>query len=470
MGRIPRATTWFIDAMTSSSRLPVFDLATADGRNALTAQIERLRPPLGLDSDLARTVATIVADVKGRGDEAVVEYMRRWTDPGFEVARMRVSERELEAAERALDPALRAALRGMIDNVRVYQSHLLPKAPEPIEHGGAELGLRFTPVDSVGLAVPGGTAAYPSSVVMLAVPALVAGVPADRIVVVTPPPTRSVDARDSAREPSEAGPARDVAPLVLAACQLCGVRNVFRIGGAQAMAALAFGTESVPAVDMIVGPGNTYVQLAKAQLAGIVGSDGFYGPSEILTIADASADPRKVAADMIAQAEHDPGKCFLVSWERETLGRVIEEITRQLAQRKRAAALVRALAEESCAVLVRDPGEAAAVANRIACEHVSLAVADPDALLPHVRHAGEILLGDATPMAAGDYWAGPSHCLPTGTTARFTSGLSPYTFLKRVGTIRYRHGIPQPAREAIALLAEAEGLDGHAESARVRGE
>lgn len=445
--------------MNSSSRLPVFDLATAEGRNALTAQIERLRPPIGHDSEAARTVATILADVKRRGDEAVVDYMRKWTDPAFEAARMRVDERELEAAERALSPALREALLGMIENVRVYQSHLSPVAPEPIQHGGAELGLRFTPVDSVGLAVPGGTAAYPSSVVMLAVPALVAGVPADRIVVVTPPPTRSGD-----------GPAQDVAPLVLAACRLCGVRNVFRIGGAQAMAALAFGTASVPAVDMIVGPGNTYVQLAKAQLTGIVGSDGFYGPSEILTIADASADPRKVAADMIAQAEHDPGKCFLVSWERETLSRVTEEIARQLAQRKRAAALVRALAEESCAVLVRDPAQAAEVANRIACEHVSLAVADPDALLPHVRHAGEILLGDATPMAAGDYWAGPSHCLPTGTTARFTSGLSPYTFLKRVGTIRYRHGIPKAAREAIALLAEAEGLDGHAQSARVRGE
>jgi histidinol dehydrogenase len=444
--------------MNRSARLPIFDLATVTGRNALTTQIERLRPPLGHDSEAARTVATIVADVKQRGDEALVDYMRKWTDPAFAKERIRVGQDELERAEHALSPELRAALQAMIENVRVYQSHLMPRAPEPLVHGGAELGLRFTPVDSVGLAVPGGTAAYPSSVVMLAVPALVAGVPPERIVVVTPPPTHAGQ-----------GPAQDVAPLVLAACQLCGIRNVFRVGGAQAMAALAFGTASVPAVDMIVGPGNTYVQLAKAQLSGVIGTDGFYGPSEILTIADASADPRKVAADMIAQAEHDPGKCFLVSWQSETLGRVIDEVTRQLAQRKRAAALERALAEESCAVLVRDAAQAAEVANRIACEHVSLAVADPDALLPSIRHAGEILLGDATPMAAGDYWAGPSHCLPTGTTARFTSGLSPYTFLKRVGTIRYRQGIPAAAREAIALLAEAEGLDGHAESARVRG-
>lgn len=444
--------------MTQSSSLPLFDLSTAEGRNALGAQIERLRPPVGHDSEAARTVASIITDVKKRGDDAVVEYMRRWTDPGFDKARIRVTTAEIDAAERALSPALRSAIQGMIDNVRTYQTHLLPKAPEPITHGGAEMGLRFTPVDSVGLAVPGGKAAYPSSVVMLAIPALVAGVPASRISVVTPPPTRSGD-----------GPAQDVGALVLAACKLCGIENVFRIGGAQAMAALAFGTEAVGAVDMIVGPGNDYVQLAKAQLTGVIGTDGFYGPSEILTIADHTADPRKVAADMIAQAEHDPGKCFLVSWEREVLERVTAEIMRQLTERKRAAALVKALATESCAVLVRDLQEAADVANRIACEHVSLAVQYPDALLPFIRHAGEILLGDATPMAAGDYWAGPSHCLPTGTTARFTSGLSPYTFLKRVGTIRYRNGIPAAAREAIALLAEAEGLDGHAESARVRG-
>jgi histidinol dehydrogenase len=442
--------------MTSS--LPLFDLATESGRNALQVQIERLRPPVGHDSDTSRTVASILADVREHGDEAVVRYMRKWTDPAFSQERIRVSEAELDAAERGLDPALREALLGAIANVRAYQSHLMPCAPAPIVHGGAEMGLRFTPVDSVGLAVPGGKAAYPSSVIMLAIPAQVAGVPPDRIVVVTPPPTRTGD-----------GPAEDVQPLVLAACKLVGVKNVFRIGGAQAMAALAFGTKSVPAIDMIVGPGNNFVQLAKAQLAGVVGTDGFYGPSEILTIADDSADPQKVAADLLAQAEHDPGKCFLVSWQPETLARVSEALETQLKVRKRADALKKALLEDSCAVLVRDAAHAAEVANIIACEHVSLAVKDPDALLPSIRHAGEILLGDSTPMAAGDYWAGPSHCLPTGTTARFTSGLSPYTFLKRVGTIRYRDGFPKAAREAVALLAEAEGLDGHAESARVRG-
>lgn len=441
----------------TEAHVPLFDLSQAEGRNALTAQIERLRPPVGYDSEAARTVAAIIEDVRKHGDDAVVRYMRKWTDPEFDRARMRVSEEELERAEKSLDPKLRDALTRAIENVRAYQSHLLPKAPEPIVHGGAEMGLRFTPVDRAGLAVPGGKAAYPSSVIMLAIPAQVAGVAPDDICVVTPPPTRAGSEK-----------AEDVAPLVLAACKLVGVRHVYRIGGAQAMAALAFGTETVRPVDMIVGPGNNYVQLAKAQLSGIIGTDGFYGPSEILTIADETADPRRVAADLLAQAEHDPGKCFLVSWSREVLDGVLAEIARQLKERKRAAALVTALREDSCAVLVKDEREAAEVANRIACEHVSLAVRDPDALLPSIRHAGEILLGDATPMAAGDYWAGPSHCLPTGTTARFTSGLSPYTFLKRVGTIRYRNGFPKDAREAVALLAEAEGLDGHAESARVR--
>lgn len=443
---------------TTHGLLPVYDLSVAEGRNALTRQIERLRPPVGHDTEAARAVAAIVAAVRQHGDDAVTRYMRQWTDPAFARDRIQVTQAELDAAEAALPKELRAAIEGMIDNVRVYQSHLMPRAPAVVTHGGAEMGLRFTPVDSVGLAVPGGTASYPSSVVMLAVPALVAGVPAERIAVVTPPPTRCGDA-----------PARDVAGLVLAACKLCGLSSVYRIGGAQAMAALAFGTGTVPPVDMIVGPGNMFVQLAKAQLSGVVGTDGFYGPSEILTIADEHSDPRRVAADLLAQAEHDPGKCFLVSWSRDVIVRVADEIERQLRVRKRGDALRGALREDSCAVLVKDEDEACDVANRIACEHVSLAVRDPDALLPKIRHAGEVLLGDATPMAAGDYWAGPSHCLPTGTTARFTSGLSPYTFLRRVGTIRYRNGIPKAARDAIELLAEAEGLDGHAESARVRG-
>lgn len=437
--------------------LPFFDLNGTDGEATMQHRIEQLRPPVASDAEAAKVVAEIVEDVRQHGDEALGKYMRKWTDPAFDVTRIRVSEEELAQAVRDTDDALCDALKQAIDNVRQYQSHLVPQAPAPLQLDGAELGLRFSPVDSVGLAVPGGRAVYPSSVIMQAIPAQVAGVPDDGICVVTPPPTR--------REGEEA---RDVAQLVLAACELCGVRRVYRIGGAQAIAALAFGTETVQPVDMVVGPGNTFVQLAKSQLSGVIGTDGYYGPSEILVVADESANAAYVAADLIAQAEHDPGKCFLVSWSRPAIDAITEQLAKQLAERDRAEPLRRALADESCAVLVRDSEQALDVANRLAAEHVSLAVQDPDALLPGLKHAGEILIGDETPVAAGDYWAGPSHCLPTGVTARFSSGLSPYTFLKRTGTIRYRNGVPAASRAAMAALARAEGLDGHAATALIR--
>ncbi len=258
--------------------------------------------------------------------------------------------------------------------------------------------------------------------------------------------------------------------MVLATCRLLGVDTVYRIGGAQAVAALAYGTETVEAVDLIAGPGNVYGQLAKQMVAGVVGTDGgFYGPSEIVTLADESADPRCVAADLIAQAEHDPGKCFLVCWSADVAATIVAEVARQLRERGRSQIIERALASESAAVIVANEEEAVAVADRVAAEHVNLAVADPERLLAEIRNGGEFFLGDQSPVASGDYWAGPSHCLPTGTTARFASGVSVYTFLKRSGTVYYRDGMPARAVEHVARLAEAEGLDAHAESARVRG-
>jgi histidinol dehydrogenase len=439
---------------------PLHDLQVAEGRAAFEARLARLRGTTSLSGEIASQVAAIIEDVRARGDAAVVEYMRRWTDPGFDASRIRVSPAEIEAAGKRVDPALLASIEASIANVRAYQTHVMPPAQEPVEIAGARLGLRHSAVASAGLTVPGGAAVLFSTVVMLAVPAAVAGVDPSRIRVVNPPPTR----------PDGDGPGeKDISPIVLATCRLLGIDTVYRIGGAQAVAALAYGTETVEAVDLIAGPGNVYGQLAKQMVAGVVGTDGgFYGPSEIVTVADDSADPACVASDLIAQAEHDPGKCFLVTWQRSVAEAVSNEVSSQLRARGRSEIIERALAEESAAVLVGGEDEAAQVADRIAAEHVNLAVRDPRAWLDRLRNGGEFFLGDQSPVATGDYFAGPSHCLPTGTTARFASGVSVHTFLKRSGIVEYPDGLPAGAAEHVARLAEAEGLDAHAESARVR--
>ncbi|WP_432797394.1 histidinol dehydrogenase [Poriferisphaera sp. WC338] len=438
---------------------PVFDVNTQAGKQGYNAVLVRLKDTASLGSDAAKVVGEVMTDVREYGDAAVVKYMQKWTDPGFDASRIRVSKRELDEAEAELKPEMREALEASIANVLEYQKHVCPKDADVIEIDGAELGMRFTPVESVGCLVPGGTAVLFSTLIMTAVPAIAAGVPVENISVVSPPPTRIGD--------EEAG---DISPLVLATCKLIGIEKVYRIGGAQGVAALGYGTESVEKVEMIVGPGNVFVQLAKGMLGGACGSDnGFYGPSEIVTLADSSARIECVAADLIAQAEHNPGKCFLVAWDREVIDGIVGEVKSQLSRRKRVEAIDRALETESCAVLAKDKDEAIAYANEIACEHVNLAVADANKVLPQIKHAGEIFVGDQTPVAAGDYYAGPSHTLPTGTTARFTSGLSAYTFLKRTGTVCYPNGMSEKTMRHIAMLAEAEGLDGHAESVRVRG-
>ncbi|MCC7147417.1 MAG: histidinol dehydrogenase [Phycisphaeraceae bacterium] len=444
--------------------LAILDLQTPAGQAGLKDRLDRLRMTAAADSEAARTVAGIVADVRAHGDEAVVRYMRQWTDPQFSAARIRVGPEELDRALQQLDKDLRGAIERAIAQVRAYQEHILPKPTAPVRIGGAELGLRWSAVPSVGLNVPGGAAVLFSTLIMLAVPAIVAGVKPENIAVVNPPPTRKGEQKD--------GPS-DISPIVMATCRLLGISKLYRIGGAQAIAALAFGTASVPKVEMIAGPGNIYSQLAKQQVAGVVGGDGgFYGPSEVLVIADESASARRVAADLIAQAEHDPGKCFLVSWDRAVLESILAEVERQLPARRRIEAIRKALANESIVALVKDRAQAVELGNELAAEHVNLAVAAKDMSwwLERIVHGGEFFLGDTTPVAAGDYYAGPSHCLPTGTTARFASGISVYTFLKRSGTVQYPGAtMPRQAIDDIARLAEAEGLDGHAESARVRG-
>ena len=432
--------------------IPILRLDVEEDRRRVDALVRRLaldpaEVALGGGADAA-AVAQTLADVKARGDAAIVDLARRFDDPNFTAGQIRVAPEEMRAAAGRVPAGEMAALRRAIAQVREYQTDILPQVPPPTVRPGLELGLRFTPLDSAGLYFPGGKAAYPSSLVMLAVPAQVAGV--KRVAVCSPP--------------SKYGKS----DLVLAACHELQLADVFRAGGAAAVAALAFGTETIPAVDKIVGPGNRYVQLAKRALAGCVGIDGFLGPSEIVVIADETGRPDFIAADLIAQAEHDPGSCFLLTTSDALAADVVVEIERQAEVRGRRAAIVKALREESAIIV--DPSMPALIglANRLAAEHVNVQTRDDGAVLARLMHAGAVFLGAYSPVAAGDYVAGPSHCLPTNTTARFSSGISVYEFLKRGSVVRYApHGLAADA-DAVVALANAEHLDGHAASVDVR--
>jgi histidinol dehydrogenase len=394
------------------------------------------------------SVNAVVADVARRGDAALVDISVRFDDPKFTAQQIRVAPEEMRQAASRVPAQQMEALRRSIAQVREYQSHILPKPPAPLRRPGVELGLRFTPLDSVGLYMPAGKAAYPSTLVMLAVPAQVAGV--EKIVVCFPPSKYGKN------------------DLILGAAHVLGLTNVYRAGGAAAVAAMAFGTATIPAVDKIVGPGNRHSQLAKRALAGSVGIDGFLGPSEILTIADETGNPAFIAADLLAQAEHDPGSCFLVTPSDKLAAAVTKEIERQSAPLPRADAIRRALANESAIIVTDSIDAAVSIADRFAAEHVNVQTRDNDAVLAKLKHAGAVFVGPFSPVAAGDYIAGPSHCLPTNTTARFSSGISVYEFLKRSSVVRYEpDGITRDA-PSIITLAEAEGLEAHASSVRIR--
>ncbi len=431
-----------------------------DDRAQLDELVGRLRAlSAGGQSEVAATVSAIIDDVRRDGDAALVRCMRRFTRPEATEADIRVEPALCEAAWNRLDADWRRAMERSIAHVRAYQQHIKPVDPEPVEIDGAKLGLRFTPIGRVGLTVPGGRAAYPSTLLMLTVPAQVAGV--SEIAVCCPP--RNIN-------PAEPDAVTEVSDLVLGTAHVLGIDELYRLGGAEAAAAMALGTESVKPVDLIAGPGNVFSQLAKRELFGRVGIDGFFGPSEVVVLADGTAGADRVAAELLCQAEHDPGCCFLVSTQREVLDAINAEIGRQLPERPRRQAIEQALGHWSCAVVVPDEAAAYAVVDRLAGEHVVLAVADPRKALERLGNGGAFFLGDQTPVASGDYYAGPSHALPTGTTARFTSGCSVYTFLKRSSIEEYPHGMPVEAIDDIARLAEAEGLEAHAASARVRRE
>jgi histidinol dehydrogenase len=432
--------------------IPILKFSDDAGRRQINKLLEDLRlnpAKVALASgDAVAGVQATLRDVLEHGDSAIVSSARKFDDPEFDASMISVARQEMEAARERITPAQLSAIRRSISQVREYQTAMMPAEPPAVQRDGVWLGMRYTPIDSAGLYFPGGKASYPSTLIMLAVPAQVAGV--KRIVVCSPP--------------SKYGRS----DLVLAACGELGLTEVFRAGGAAAIAAMAFGTRTIPRVDKIVGPGNTYVQLAKRALAGCVGIDGYLGPSEILVLADDSASPACVASDLLAQAEHDPGSCFLLTTSEKLAQSVTQEIAAQMKLLKRQPAIERALRDSSAIVI--DPSMEALLelANQFAVEHVNIQTTDDNAILRKLRHGGAVFLGRYSPVAAGDYVAGPSHCLPTNTTARFSSGVSVYEFLKRSSVVRYEERGLRADASAIVELANAESLDAHAASVAVR--
>jgi len=402
------------------------------------------------DAAVESSVRAIVEDVRARGDAALVEYTRRFDRLEAEsVAALEIPRAEMDAALAGLPVERAQALREAAARVRRYHERQLAQSWQYTEADGTVLGQRVTPLERVGLYVPGGKAAYPSSVLMNAIPAKVAGVA--ELVMVSPTPGGERNA------------------LVLAAAALAGVDRVFALGGAQAVAALAYGTASVPRVDKIVGPGNAYVAAAKRQVFGQVGIDMIAGPSEILVIGDGSTPPDWVALDLFSQAEHDEvAQALLLSPSREYLDAVEKSAAALLETMPRRAVIEASLAARGALVQVRDLEEACAIANRVAPEHLELSVAEPEAWLPRLKNAGAIFLGRWSSEAVGDYCAGPNHVLPTAGTARFSSPLGVYDFQKRTSLISVsREGAAALGRVA-ATLAEGEGLVAHARSAQAR--
>jgi histidinol dehydrogenase len=400
-------------------------------------------------AEVELTVRDILADIRARGDAALVDYTLRFDGPQAAERGLRVSRPELDEADALVSPEARAALRLASERIEAHHRRQIPRDESYTDPLGVELGWRWTPVESVGLYVPGGTAAYPSSVLMNAVPARVAGV--ERIVMVVPAPAGRLN------------------PLVLHAARLAGVEEIYRIGGAQAVAALAFGTETIRPVSKIVGPGNAYVAAAKRQVFGTVGIDMIAGPSEVLVIADGENDPDWIAADLLAQAEHDPSAEAILITPVAALADAVEEaVARQLRTLPRSAIAGASWHNFGAIIIVASLEEAIRLANRIAPEHLELAVGDPDRLLPEVRNAGAVFIGRYTPEVIGDYLAGSNHVLPTARSARFSSGLSVLDFMKRTTLLKLGPEQLRALSAATILLARAEGLEGHARSAAIR--
>ncbi len=421
-------------------------------------QVEKLRQRLhggalvseDTDMNIPALVRDILLQVMAEGDEAVVRLVSKLDRAELTRETLRVSPDEIKQAHRDADSNFLELMRRAIRNIREYQQHILIKAPPPLLRGGRKLGVRYTPLDRVAVYVPGGRALYPSTVLMTVVPALVAGV---KEVVMFSPPTGG-----------------NINPMALALAHELGVKEVYRAGGAVAVAAAAYGTQTIKPVDKVVGPGNAFVAEAKRQLFGKVGIDSIAGPSEVFIVADDSANPRWIAADLLAQAEHDPGSALLATPSKELAEAVAAEVAKQLQDLSRSEAIGSAL-DRYCAALVVDTLDAACeLANVFATEHLQIMTREDERCLKQIRHAGAIFIGGHTPVPLGDYYAGPSHVLPTGGTAKFFGPLSCNDFQKASSLVQYDKQDLAADSADVSDFATREGLTAHARAATIRGE
>jgi len=412
--------------------------------------LERIRGRnVAFDAELMSEVAAIIHEVRRRGDAALIDYAERFDGCALQPEELRVSEETLRRIAAQVDTSVLDALREAINRVRTFHEHERQQSWEIDGPNGVRLGQRITAVERAGLYVPGGAASYPSSVVMNVVPAQVAGV--DRIIVATPPCTFQEH------------------PAVAAALVELDVTEVYAVGGAQAIAALAYGTETVPRVDKITGPGNRYVAAAKKLVFGVVGIDSIAGPSEVVIVADDTARASYVASDLLAQAEHsEDASATLVTTSERLAREVVRELATQMGRLSRAGVIEKSLAQYGGIIIVYDMDEACTLVNELAPEHLEIMARDEEAIASRIRHAGAIFFGDFSPEAVGDYLAGPNHVLPTSGAARFSSGLGVYDFQKRTNTMKFAASELKRTAYMIAALANAEGLDAHARSALIR--
>ena len=419
-------------------------------------QFDRLAPEdilnrdIQAEEDVSAAVDAVLAAVKAKGDAALKAYTKQFN--GVELEDLQVSEAELDAAWRGLDPEFIRTLELAAENIRRFHEHQVHKDFVLTDQPGILMGQRYTPIEKVGICVPSAPAAFPSTILMNVIPAKIAGV--GEIVVVTPPDQNGA-----------------ISPEALAAAKIAGADKIFKIGGAQAVAALAYGTESVPRVDKVVGPGGIFVATAKRKVFGQVAIDMIAGPSEILVLADGKSDAAWVAADLLSQAEHDVLASPVLVTDSQELARAVQaEVERQLDLLPRREVARRAVDDNGKIIVTDDLEKAVEAANLIAPEHLELCVDDPFALLPRVKNAGSIFLGRSAPEALGDYFAGPNHTLPTSGTARFSSPLSVDDFVKKSSFLYYDQAALSPVAERIAEFARREGLEAHARSVLIRNE